>query len=195
MARKKLPDAFDVFVNAWGYQSTSTLLDQRVERNVFAAPSIVNEALSLELYLKCIHILRRRRPRKFGHDVCKLFSNLSKSDRRSLREYYDQLLAQYPLALKILRDGVLIDIESVLQRANGIFESMRYWHELPQFPKDSNGRSTSAGTSVLINACIQFLLEVRPDWQQRFESFARTGHERLSFHYHALPDHMGDVVR
>jgi hypothetical protein len=125
--RKRLRaiDTFDAFVNARSFDCTATVLDRRQEKNLFAYPMMVNEALSLELYLKCLHFVRRRRRRTHTHNICELFDRLSKLDKRKIREHFDQLLPKHPLINKMIADGYQLDINSVLARTNGVFENQR----------------------------------------------------------------------
>ena len=78
-------------------------------------------------------------------------------------------------------------LNSVLARADGIFEAMRFWHEFPDWPKDSSGRSSNSGVGLLLNALIVFLKGLEPTWQSRWESLAQKGHPRLYHKYVPLP--------
>ena len=175
MAKKRVRyraiDPFDAFVNARSVDSAATVLERREERNLFAWPVMVNEALSLELYLKCLHLVRRRRRGTRTHDVCKLYDLLSKADKKRITRHFDRLVLKHPLAERMLTDGFRIDIPSVLARANGVFENQRYWHERPPLSRDLSGRAGSAGVGILIMAIMLFLLEIKPEWWQQFEDF------------------------
>ncbi|HUT88887.1 MAG TPA: hypothetical protein VMY37_05300 [Thermoguttaceae bacterium] len=179
MAKKKKRyrplDPFDAFVNAWGFHSAATVLDKRKETNVFAYPVMVNGAFALELYIKCVHYVRRRRSKKktFGHELPMLFNNLSKSDKSRIQYHLDRVLEKHPLTVQMIESGILLDIDSILARADGMFDRQRYWHEHPPFGRDASGRAASAGVEPLTNALMLFLLELRPEWNERFCQFTQ----------------------
>ena len=172
--RYKPLDPFDAFVNAWGFHSSATVLDKRKEVNVFAYPVMVNGAFSLELCLKCLPLVRRKRRAARGHDLSALFGSVSKADKRRVRYHLDRILEVHPLTPAMLKSGILLDVESILLRANGMFEDQRYWHERNPLGRDSTGRAASAGIEPLANAMFKLLLEIRPEWQDRFKAFTET---------------------
>lgn len=171
--RKRYPplDPFDAFVNAWGFHSSATVLDRRKETNVFAYPVMVNAALSLELFLKCLHFVRRRRKKAHGHNLFQLFHDLTKADQSRITFHLDRILEIHPLTPRMINSSILLDVDSILIRANGMFENLRYWHENIRPGSDSSGRATSAGIEPLANALLLFLLELHPEWEERFRRF------------------------
>ena len=76
--RLKPVDPLQIFGNAHRFAMTAKLLDQKKEPEIYKIPAFVNEAFAVELFLKALHRIRRRRP--FGHDLHTLFHELSKSD-------------------------------------------------------------------------------------------------------------------
>src|SRR5690349_4645603 len=117
MGKKRQPnpsDPFDAFVTAWGFHSAATALDQRKEVNVFAFPVMVNGALCLELFLKCLLLVRGNPDVAYGHDLSKLFARLSGEDQRQTTNHLESLRKMHPLTPKMQADGILLDVDSIL---------------------------------------------------------------------------------
>jgi len=177
-------DPFDAFLNAWGFHCAATVVSQRPEVKVFAYPKMVNAALALELFIKSLHLIRRRRAKAWGHDIEKLFKDLSKSDKKSITKHLENVLSSHPLKNEMLDAGILVDIESILLRSKGMFDKQRYWFEKPPLGRDSDGRATDAGIEPLTNAVYNFILELKPDWKERYEEYAKNG---IDFTHHPIP--------
>jgi hypothetical protein len=115
------------------------------------------------------------------------YKDIGPTDKRKIAREYRKQLAAYPLRQKLLKSGARMHLNSVLARADGIFEAMRYWHEFPDFPRDVSGRSSNSGVGLLLNALIVFLKAEEPTWLSRWESLAQKGHPHLYHKYVPLP--------
>jgi hypothetical protein len=189
--QKHAVDPFDVFANAYGFYWATIALDKQItehkQPHIFMWPLLVNESISLELFLKSIHILRGRNPKKFGHHIRESYKAIDPPDKRKISREYRKMLAAYPLTPHLVKAGRRMDLNSVLKRADGIFEAMRYWHEFPEWPKDADRKSSNSGAGLLLNALIGFMKGLNPTWQSRWESLLEKGHPRLGGKYVPLP--------
>lgn len=159
---KKLNGPVDVYINAWSFQATAIVLNAQPDKHLFYWPMVVNEAFALELFIKCLHRIRRRNVR--GHDVHKLFRRLSKADQKTIAKYYDEIVTSHPMYLDF-SSLVKFDVESVLLRSRSTFTTIRYWHEGVRPSTDAEGKSSNAGTGSLSDAIRKLILELRPQWK------------------------------
>jgi len=165
--QKRIPPQ-DIYVNALSfYVATMAMSQPEVARGVDKLllywPTVVCEAFSLELFLKCLHAVRRRQAPRH-HDPAALFHDLSKADRKAIDGYFQEAVKlhfQYPLALQ---HGLSFDIESVLQRTKDTFVRVRYWHEQQRPNADASGKVSNAGVGSLCGAIKRLLDELRPEW-------------------------------
>ncbi len=166
-------NALHTFVNANAYQLTAQLIDKHPNnKHHLLWPMIVNEAFALELFLKCLHEARRRSI--WGHEPHDLFHKLSKADRKSIEIRYNAIIVGHPLYAIASAEGVPLDIESVLLRAQKLFTGGRYWHERIDLSKDSQGYATNAGVGSLSDAIRDLLYEIKPDWKTKIVNFKWT---------------------
>ncbi len=167
MAKKKpkpLPlDSFLAFYSARAFQMTSTILDRQPNKPFFIWPLIVNETFSLELHLKSLHRIRRRIAH--GHNIRFLFESLSMADRKKIESHFNAIAVQHPLHGAAIKDGIPMDLESVLTRSSDLFHNARYWFQGHLPTPDSKGHRTNAGIGPLSDAVMQLILELRPDWR------------------------------
>jgi hypothetical protein len=165
--RKRIPPQ-DVYLNAVSFYAASVALShpecaQGVDKVLLFWPTVVCEAFSLELFLKCLHAIRRRKVKK-NHDVEALFRDLSKADKKIVTKYFHgivQLHIEYRLALQ---HGLTFNIDSVLQRTKDSFVRVRYWHEGQRPNADASGKVSNAGVGSLCAALKRLIDELRPEW-------------------------------
>lgn len=157
-------EAFLLFYNARSFHVAATKLEDLPQIDFFLWPTIMCEAFALELHLKCFLTLRNK---PFGriHECEDLFNLLDSDDKDLVRLRLEERILIDPL-LRDARaeDGLRLDLESVLKRANRMFVRARYWHE--GFTKQSieNDEMCTAGICALTDAITQIILDVRPDW-------------------------------
>ena len=173
-------DPFLCFVNARAMHLSSFAIEQFVEsqpaiRHIMFWPEMVMEAFGLELHLKCLHALRGRFDG--GHGIKELYDNLDPDDRAGIQTRFAELMAINPhyADADVQRRGTLLDMESVVIRADEMFYKGRYWHEglLPR--QDSRGHIGDAGTAVLSDAIFELLLAVKPEWWKMLTQFRING--------------------
>lgn len=160
----KPSEPVQVFINAYSFRASSIALNAQPEKHLFFWPMVVNEAFALELFIKCVHRVRRRD--LWGHDVQYMFGKLTKRDRKAITQRYDAIVQRHPLYDKFVDMGVALDIDSVLMRSKDAFPRVRYWHERTMPNRDAQGKVSNAGVGSLCDAIMQFLVELRPAWAQ-----------------------------
>ena len=157
----------DVYVNAVSFRAASMALSlpqpNPVDKIILFWPSVVCEAFALELFIKCLHHIRRRTKVR-GHDVEALFGILSKNDKRKVVKYYQEIVQLHPEYQMALKHGIRFDVDSVLLRAKESFIKLRYWHEHNPPSADSSGHISNAGVGSLCDALHRLIDEARPDW-------------------------------
>ena len=127
------------------------------------------ETLALELYLKCLHKIRRRRV--WGHDITQLFDKLSNADKKTISKSLLEIVRQHADYFTMCSLGVSFDAESVAQRASNAFEKARYWCELNLPDADDQGHISNAGIGNFSDAIVRLILKLRPDWNERSKLF------------------------
>jgi hypothetical protein len=180
MAKKKRKPhpALDVYINATSFRMAANELAELAENDsMYIWPVMVNEALCLELYLKCMHRLRRRYGRT--HDIKELFATLSRADQKKIMTNFQQIMAE-PEVVRQMPDDVDVSFESVLQRSRDIFVKGRYWHEGELPSRDTYGDASNAGVGVLIAAVRELIFQLQPDWENKRGQFIFGGKPRKS---------------
>ena len=132
-------------------------------------PTMAHETLALELYLKCLHKIRRRN--KWGHNITQLFNNLSNADKKTISKSLIEIASQHANYAELHSLGVSFDAKSVAQRASNAFEKARYWWELNLPSADDQGHVSNAGIGNFSEAVVRLILKLRPDWNERFKLF------------------------
>ncbi len=169
----KPSDPLVLFLNAKGFDLVARIVDKHPgHKSLLLYPTIANEAFALELYLKCLHRIRRRRGRKvWGHDTKSLFDTLSKADKKTLSKYLLEIVRQHPDYLLMFSKGISFDASAVAQRASATFAKGRYWSDMNLPNGDDDGFVTNAGVGNLCDAIVKLILELRPDWEERLKNF------------------------
>lgn len=136
----------------------SALDGRSVEYAAPDIPYIVCDAMNVELYLKCLHVLDHG-AFKTGHDTAKLFASLKPTTRRIIAERYDiqvgaaqSFLAGLPPNYR----AVVVELDKYLQTSRFNFENMRYLYERPQ--------GDMAGFPFLGRALREAILSIKPEW-------------------------------
>ena len=83
-------------------------------------PKIACAVFALELYLKCLHRVRRRYIE--GHNVQHLFAALSAADRTRITDIYSDAITKHPHFKDFIDNGLLVDIDSVLQSERHVYQ-------------------------------------------------------------------------
>lgn len=168
-ATRKRVSPEDVYVNALSFRVAAMVLSRPdiatgVDKMLLFWPTVVCEAFSLELFIKCLHAIRRRIPKK-KHDVEALYQGLSKADRKTIAKYFYEIVQAHPQHDLALKHGITFDVDSVLQRTRDTFIRVRYWHEKQPPSPDASGKVSNAGVGSLCDALNQFIDELRPQWR------------------------------
>jgi hypothetical protein len=163
---------FLMFLNARGFDLIARMANahaQKERQSLLLFPTIAIEAFALELYLKCLHKIRRRSV--WGHDITKLFEKLSKADKKTISKSLLEIVRQHPAYTAMCAFGVSFDAESVAKRANNAFANARYWSELNLPDADDRGHISNAGIGNFSDAIVSLISKLRPDWKERSELF------------------------
>lgn len=157
----------------------------------YLAQSIVNDALSLELYLKCLILLEGN---KYGraHDLVKLFKLLRSGSQVWIKNRYNTLhLNNIVTFLHEIHDrkGVpiptRIDFEFIMETSKIAFQNYRYHYE-----KGPSQLGSWLATGVAECVCAMILTK-HPEWEKPFtitlnltgtpHTFQRRREQTLSF--------------
>ncbi|MVN22114.1 hypothetical protein [Mucilaginibacter arboris] len=91
---------------------------------------IMNEAIAIELYLKCL-IYMNSNTHYGKHEYPKLFKRLSEEHQHKVTLYYEQFLNENPIIPIIKKDHPTIDfsLPAILNDCKDAFQKHRYEHE------------------------------------------------------------------
>ncbi|MCO6044949.1 hypothetical protein NG895_13650 [Aeoliella sp. ICT_H6.2] len=170
--KKKRPDPFLTYCNAVSFYLAARKLDSPNGAGLYTWPMVACEAFSLELSLKGLHHLRRRIAAN-SHNVHELFDGLSKTDKKRIQVHMDLQFAD-AFYINIQKNGVLLDILSILTRAKRMFIKIRYWHELDLPDSDTSGDVNTAGINELNYSILQVIQEDRPEWSKALSKLKST---------------------
>ena len=167
-------DPFLAFVNARATHLASFAVEDYVAlrpalKHVLFWPEMANEALGLELHLKCLHAVRGRFEE--GHSIKILFDKLDASDKAEIEARMAGLIAINPHYRDVQSRGTRIDLDSILVRADEMFNRARYWHE-GIFPlADAADHIGDAGMAPMSDAIFDLLLSIHPEWWDGLKRF------------------------
>jgi hypothetical protein len=163
-------DSLMLFLNARGFDFITRIVDQHQgNKSLLLWPKLANESFALELYLKCLHRIRRRKV--WGHDIKKLYDQLSVVDRKKISQYLLDIVRGHADYLLMYSKGVPFDAESVAMRASKMFARARYWSDLDLPDPDDKGFVTNAGIGNFADAIRKLILELRPDYDDQVKNF------------------------
>lgn len=164
-------DPLLIFINATAFQEVAKMIDTHPAKSMFLWPMVAIESFALEQYIKCLHRLRRRWPRKL-HNVKDLFAGLSKADKNNIAARFLDIVRGHRDYLQfVVKFRVSFDVNDVLLRASDMFSKARYWYELELPSADSKGHSSNAGIGNLSDAIRDLILELRPEWKDEVQNF------------------------
>jgi HEPN domain-containing protein len=166
-------DPRDIFMQATRFRNTCVLVASALpQSDIYGVPLTFLHALAIELYLKCLLHLTGK-PGTDGHELKReLFDELDESTKQRVVRYYKEELPRDPLLLHAVarciaagETDVSFEIESVLERINNIFRTIRYLYEgkAEVFPK-VRGYSGTVGMDDVLRAIERVILEIEPDW-------------------------------
>jgi hypothetical protein len=164
--------AFLAFLNARGFDLIARFANvhaQKEYQSILLFPTMAIETLALELYLKCLHKIRRRNVR--GHDISKLFDKLSKADKKTISKILLEIVRQHANYSAMCSMGVSFDAEAIAQRASDAFEKARYWWERNLPAADDQGHVSNAGIGNFSEAIRGLISKLHPDWDERSTLF------------------------
>jgi hypothetical protein len=183
-------DAFDIFLQAGrirlaaGVVGTVGFLPCRFFRpdgsiqwaigpsRHFSFPSLVLKVFSLELALKCLLVLKGKRPS--GHLLKReLFNKLPFSDRQLARKYFDEMGQCDDEIVRLKQQSKPVPtIDETLVSCEMAFQTLRYGYEYKGalFFKKKLG---STGLHLAVDVFERILGELRPEWKERFISEGR----------------------
>jgi len=176
---KKLGSRFDgkkdpvrgLFMQAESfYRSANLLFHHATQMGPFNPPymfpSIVCEAFSLELYLKCL--ITKEGSEDFGtHDLEQLYGLVSAGNRARIEEIFNErYLPQEQRMAEIVHKQLKksgecpkVTLQDYLHKSRRAFESFRYIHEKTK-SMDGDGWSAKA----VLQAVRERLIEIEPEW-------------------------------
>lgn len=163
LSNTQVDTAKQIFLQARRFRNAGNLISQALSQtndvDMHIGPIIVNKAFATELYLKCIYYIEKgRAPKKGGHDLGKLFRQLSNESRDTISGYFEALNSMDPLHLELKKHVPELDesLEKILDAASHAFVSWRYNYE---YKPTSFQSSSSVLTAMEI--CI---FQYRPEW-------------------------------
>lgn len=163
-------DALLTFLNARGFGLVAQIVNAQPDnKSLLMWPLIANESFALEMYLKCLHRIRRRK-NVWGHNIGVLFDKLSRKDKKTITAYLLDFVRGHPDYLLMFSKGVSFDAAEVARRATS-FAKARYWSELELPSEDGQGFVGNMGVGSLIDAVVRLILELRPDWPDKVKNF------------------------
>jgi hypothetical protein len=122
-------------------------------------PALVNCALAIELYLKCILLIETGNT-YIGHDLSTFYSMISSSMRNRIESIYNQAFSTYPAYVSERDnspDKTQFELVSVFQSNDSTFMDVRYSYE----PKPLwAGKLPDLAKFALARA----ILELKPEW-------------------------------
>jgi hypothetical protein len=165
-----------VFETAFCFDLSAKLLWQYVAQKIMNPPqgewglptavaAMVTEALSLELYFKCLWALDNDNRRLEGHLLYnQLFVKLSPARQSEIEKYYNEVIEGDPNVKAAKAGGRYPErtfaLVEALKEADRNFIALRYHYE---FPED---RSSPHGIQPTIHAVRRILLEIKPEWSR-----------------------------
>ena len=135
-------DPIAIFRTADAYYQGGLVLGAKIPKSGFyVLPYAVLGALTLELYLKCLIALETGKNPPRGHNLEKLFNNLSKDGRKKIRLCYDN--PQHPKEIEWreklknppanvpedIKQTLIFNFDDDLRRSSRAFERFRYAYE------------------------------------------------------------------
>jgi hypothetical protein len=166
---QKPRDPLLMFLNARGFGLAAQIVNTHPkDKSLLMWPLIANESFALEMYLKCLHRIRRRKIR--GHDIGVLFEQLSKADKKTITTYLLDFVRGHRDYLLMFSKGVSFDASDVARRATS-FVNARYWSDLDLPAGDEHGFVGNMGVGSLMDAVVRLILELRPDWPEKVANF------------------------
>jgi hypothetical protein len=134
-----LNKANSIFMNAKVYSRASRLLNERgVSEPSLLIPSMVNAALSLELYFKALYWLENNKDfkidEKHSHDFSKIFDSLSDTLRNNIENNFRALLKNRDMKDVIIMEqmGRIVipkTLKDNLDSWSQVFTKLRYVYE------------------------------------------------------------------
>ncbi|WP_214757196.1 hypothetical protein [Exiguobacterium sp. s123] len=164
MSNTQTDNARQIFLQARRFRNAGDLIGKALSEtndvNMYIGPIVVNKAFSTELYLKCLYYLENGKDSKKrdGHNLGKLFRELSKESQNTISGYFEALNSLDPLHLELKKHVPELDesLEKILDSASHAFISWRYNY---QYQPTSFQSSNAVLTALEI--CI---FQIRPEW-------------------------------
>ena len=162
-------DPHAIFIQASAFELATLELVQLFKQGSreLEAPFVVNSALSMELYLKCLLHIENKPTQARGHEFVKLFGRLTPQHRTEIANHFEQEKLRHPVLLSIFaaeRAGRISalqwGINDVLIRSNEAFEKWRYSYELPI------NNMVYAGVQPVRDGVRKVILQIHPRWEQ-----------------------------
>lgn len=172
-------DPFEVFCFASAYLSGAIAiskvefsdgpkpLGEHVMSEALQIPGVILQILCLEVYLKCLILVRGNAPPN-THDTKVLFNALSADDQKAIRDEYQRSPPRNLLG------GAVIEFDSVLDRTENTFKTVRYGYERPSPREPADGVTRgNLGFKEAIRAVQSVILVQHPDWFKRYQTYTR----------------------
>jgi hypothetical protein len=133
------------------------LLKSKIEEKLYLTFAFgVNAALATELYLKCLLLVECGQFPKV-HNLKLLFGQLRTSTRQVLKKKHDDLVRADQRLERFVKQGMKLDLDSLLEKGQDIFEQFRY-------PYEVNLKEVFFGLTGLLASVRDYILSIRPEW-------------------------------
>ena len=133
-----------------------------IDDSAMTVPLMVNDSFSLELYLKCLHIMDYNVSPK-GHDTYTLFRNLRLRTRQRIRKNYAKELEKASPQLSTMpkrKRSYFTNLRAYMKGSSRTFEQVRYLFERSTLEKPPGLRYWPQFRL----AVRQSILDVMPEW-------------------------------
>jgi hypothetical protein len=160
---KKLKKPFEIYYFGAAYNKSASRLEEQKPRKPYIRPRAVLQALSLEVFLKCIYSLRNRLvPQE--HKLTNLFCGLRPQDRTYISAEFDRRI--------VLHDGNKhnLTLALVIARCDDLFETLRYGYERHPQLTDKEVETTTLGLDQAIHSTQSLALSLKKTYRAKTEA-------------------------
>ena len=154
-----LPDPKLIFKTADIFSETAKtmlMVSQSEDKPYLNFAVSVKAALATGLYLKCLLLIECGQfPKR--HNLKLLFGQLKRSTRQALKKEHDEMVRWDKKVETLVKRGMKLDLDSLLEKGQDIFEQFRY-------PYEPTAKGVFFGLTVLIACTRRYILKSNPEW-------------------------------
>lgn len=156
----------------WFHLASGTLRNAVPKMLGLVVPTIVNNAFSLELYLKCLIAIETGRKPPSGHNLRWLFNRLNDKTKAKIKEWFDNPTEEHeirwgeniktpPPHAPEWAKGTSYTFDEILDSSASAFVDFRYIFETGEYRKNANWNAD------YIVVCVRrAILELHPEWDK-----------------------------